>query len=104
MADLLNVDELLARTVGAAAGTVVGFHIDELSNRLSVIMMLLFSSVALSQIAVTSHKPVPYSTVVERYMTCGCVSGCHPLMSDFFVHVGTRFQRSQPSVHAGSSC
>ena len=76
---------------GAAAGTVVGFDIDSLSERLSIIIMLLFSSIALTQIAVTSHKQVPYSTIVERYMSLGCVGGCnaYPLCDAFFACHGT---------------
>ena len=58
----------------------MGFEIDALSDRLSIIIMLLFSSIALTQIAVTSHKKVPYSTIVERYMSFGCVCGCHALV------------------------
>lgn len=61
----------MTKLVGAAAGTVVGFEMDELSNRLGIIMMLLFSSVALSQIAIKSHRVVPYATKIERYTSLG---------------------------------
>ena len=62
---------LIPKSAGAAAGTVVAFEMDELSDRLSMIMMLLLSSVALAQMAMTSHRAVPYATKIERYSSLG---------------------------------
>ena len=49
----------------------MGFDLYELSDRLSIIMMLLLSSVALAQIAMSSHRAVPYATKIERYSSLG---------------------------------
>ena len=51
---------------------MLAFDLNQMVERINIIMMLLLTSVALSQVSVTAHKRVPYSTHVEHYMSVGC--------------------------------
>ena len=54
-------------------GSVLGFEIEDVEQRLNILMMLLLTSVALSQVSVGTHQKVPYSTTLETYMGVGIV-------------------------------
>jgi hypothetical protein len=54
-----------------ACSLCLAFEQHEMEQRLNIVMMLLLTSVALSQVSVSTHEKVPYSTYLEIYMGSG---------------------------------